>query len=137
MNGTDWSFSRQSFKPEVLPLYRLEDSCKELLNGEPIILCESESSVDALLAQGFPATTWAGSASAIPAKTLVNSLTGLPIIIVPDNDQAGLKCLDKLTDILKANVQTLRVKMPETGKDARDMLNTLGHSSFDEWVYAP
>ncbi|MDT7745998.1 MAG: hypothetical protein QOE59_5076 [Actinomycetota bacterium] len=64
--------------------------------GETVILCESEPSCDAL--RGHYATTWAGGAGS-PTEQLA-SVGAVDVVVIPDHDDAGLACLERITDVL-------------------------------------
>src|SRR5690606_11317112 len=51
-----------------LPLYRIADVRKAKFLDEPIVICESESSVDALNRAGIYATCWPGGAGDVPVS---------------------------------------------------------------------
>jgi len=57
-----------------LPLYRERDILKGMALDEPVLLVESESSVDALM--GWYATTWAGGAACPPIERLQAQTSG-------------------------------------------------------------
>jgi hypothetical protein len=93
-----------------------------------VILCESESSVDALRAAGVCATTWPGGASSPPLDYLAQVLGGHPdVLIVPDNDDAGRAAGDQLA----ATLPRARTLLGGPGDDARDLLNRLGPGVFE------
>jgi len=107
-----------------LPLYREDEVRMAAAAGETVVLCESESSCDAL--HGIYATTWAGGAGSPPLQTLARVLEGVDVVIVPDNDDAGLACLGRLTTVLAH----ARVLVGEPGEDARDLYDRLGLDRF-------
>jgi hypothetical protein len=96
--------------------------------GETVVLCESESSCDAL--HGVYATTWAGGAGSPPVETLTRVLTGVDVVIVPDHDDAGLACLERLVLALPH----ARVLLGRAREDAKDLYTRLGHDRFVEEV---
>ena len=109
-----------------LPLYRESELQIAAAAGETVVLCESESSCDAL--RGVYATTWAGGASSIPAATLVRALSGVDLVVVPDHDAAGLACLHRLAVLLPH----ARVLLGAPGEDARDLYRRVGLAGFTE-----
>lgn len=112
-----------------LPLYRQPDVRQGIAAGEAIALVESESSVDAL--RGWYATTWAGGASSVQIGRLTAVLGGYPnLIVIPDNDTAGLACLAVLTEHDLAP----NVLLPAEGEDARDLHDRVGPDRFRELV---
>lgn len=113
----------------ALPLYREPDVRKAVALGEPVLLVESESSVDAI--SGHYATTWAGGATSVKTGRLTEVLGDYPhLIVVPDNDPPGLAALATLT----AHGLAPHVLMPSPGEDARDLLTTVGLDRFAELV---
>jgi putative DNA primase/helicase len=119
-DGT-WKFS-QGLKVSRLPLYNESEVAKGICIGEYVVLCESESSVDALLARGIYATTWAGGASTPNLKRLREVLTDANVLWVPDNDLAGRRCTELLERELKPHVQNWKTLCGEEGEDARDLV---------------
>ena len=129
-NG-DWRYSRDGdFDLKKLPLYYQSEVDFARAVGEEIILCESESSVEALTEAGFHATTWAGSASVVPLDTLRTQLSGMDVLWVPDNDPAGLKCSDLLSKELAPHCKSWRVVIGKAGQDARDIIKEMGPGAF-------
>ena len=109
-----------------LALYRQRDLTPALADpDEPILLVESESSVDALTAAGFYATTWA---AAPPARQLAHVLGDHPaVVMVPDNDPAGIACATRI--VLAEGLDRSPIRrtlLGEPGEDARDLLNRVG-----------
>jgi hypothetical protein len=107
-----------------LPLYREDEVRMAAAAGETIVLCESESSCDAL--HGIYATTWAGGAASPPLHTLAAVLGDADVVIVPDHDNAGLACLERLV----VAMPRARVLLGERGEDARDLYSRVGHDQF-------
>jgi hypothetical protein len=115
----------------ALPLYREPDVRKAVALGEPVLLVESESSVDAL--SGWYATTWAGGASSVQISRLTQILGGYPhIVVVPDHDPAGLACLATL----RAHRLAPHVLLPAAGEDARDLHTRVGTAAFTGMIKA-
>ncbi|MFG1847800.1 toprim domain-containing protein [Micromonospora carbonacea] len=113
-----------------LPLYRETEVQMAVAVGEPVLLVESESSVDAL--RGWYATTWAGGASAVNIGRIAQVLGGYPnTIVIPDNDRAGLACLARLN----AAGLAPHVLMPGADEDARDLHRRLGPAGFEQAVH--
>jgi hypothetical protein len=115
-----------------LPLYREADLTPGMAAGEPVLLVESESSVDAL--RGWYATTWAGGAGSPALKTLQRVLGGYEhLLVIPDHDTAGLQCLE----ILRRHGLAPHVLVPDReGEDPRDLLERLGPRAFAERITA-
>lgn len=112
-----------------LPLYREQEVRQGIALGEPILLVESESSVDAL--RGWHATTWAGGAPAINLARIGAVLGGYPnTVVIPDNDPAGQRCHARLT----AAGLAPHTLWPAEGHDARDLYQQLGAAGFADAV---
>jgi hypothetical protein len=107
-----------------LPLYREDEVRMAAAAGETVVLCESESSCDAL--HGIYATTWAGGAASPPLEALARVLASVDVVIAPDHDEAGLACLARLLEVL----QEARVLLGRPGEDARDLYVRLGAERF-------
>lgn len=107
----------------TLPLYREHEVRAAILCGERVVLCESESSVDALNDAGISATTWAGGADAPRIERLVSVLRGADVLWVPDNDPAGLRCDTKVQEALLPHVGRSWRLIGAVGEDARDLVN--------------
>jgi hypothetical protein len=107
-----------------MPMYRADDLPLAVGAGEPIVLCESESSVDALHHAGTYATTWAGGAGSVPVETIRAALGGYDrVIVIPDHDDAGRRALATLAE---AGLAPHVLWPDEPGEDARDLLEHLG-----------
>lgn len=113
-----------------LPLYEERQIRMAIGAGEPVVLVESESSVDALGAVGLYATTWAGGAASPPLGQLCTVLAGADVVLVPDHDEPGLACAARIAEALTAVAQ-LHVALPPVGQDARDLLASRGPAAFD------
>ena len=128
-NAQGWS-SSNSLRLEKLPLYNWRDVREAVEGHQLVVLCESESSVDALSSQGLIATTWAGGASKPQIGALERSLSNARVLFVPDNDAAGMRCLNKLERELSPRLLSWTVKIGLDGEDARDLLERLGPDFF-------
>jgi hypothetical protein len=112
-----------------LPLYREAEVRQGIALGEPVLLVESESSVDAL--RGWHATTWAGGAPAINVARIGAVLGGYPhTVVIPDNDPAGRRWHARLT----AAGLAPHTLWPADGCDARDLYRHLGPDGFTRAV---
>lgn len=113
-----------------MPLYRERDIRAAIAMSEPVVLCESESSVDAM--KGIYATTWAGGASSPPLETVARVLADYDrVVVIPDNDEAGLKCARILRGVLpRAAFIVSDVK----GEDAKDLYRRLGVTEFEATI---
>ena len=122
-NGRAWWSGLNGWSLSDLPLYFEDELLLALGAGEPIVLVESESSVDAFRARGTYATTWAGGAQNPPLGRLCSVLAGGVVIWIPDQDPVGLACSRKIESALRGacNLSTFT---PAQG-DARDALDAL------------
>ncbi|MGI5214951.1 hypothetical protein [Plantactinospora sp. CA-290183] len=112
-----------------LPLYREREVKMAVAAGEPVFVVESESSVDTL--RGFYATTWAGGANNPNTARLARVLDGAArVVIIPDNDAAGLRCAAKLAEALPAAL----IVLPEPDQDAGDLFRSVGFRGVEELV---
>lgn len=110
-----------------LPLYCSRDVRMAVGAGEIVLVCESESSVDALIRAGWYATCWPGGAGDPPLDQLRAVLGDHgPTVLIPDNDDAGLACRDRIV----ASGAITRVLLGSPGEDARDLLARLGADRF-------
>lgn len=118
-----WQYSRHgNINLEELPLYRDSELIQAKYLNEVIVLCESESSVDAMYLKGIYATTWAGGAGQVKIQTLQKSLAGMRVLWIPDNDKAGLKCSEIIETHIKPLASQWMSVIGEEGEDARDLL---------------
>lgn len=117
-----WYPSRGDVDLPSLPLYCERDVLAAVILGEWVVLCESESSVDALYGIGMYATTWAGGASSPNLPRLTSVLTGARVLLVPDHDTAGLQCAAVLRRELAPAVAEWRELLGMPGDDARDLV---------------
>jgi hypothetical protein len=81
--------------PAPRPLYRL----RTLSDATRIFICEGEKAAHAVCAVGLVATTSAGGSSAAK-KTDWRPLAGRDCVILPDNDSAGERYANDVTDEL-------------------------------------
>jgi predicted RNA-binding Zn-ribbon protein involved in translation (DUF1610 family) len=109
------------------PLYRLPDL---LATAGSVLVCEGEKSADAGRSIGLLCTTSAHGAKS-PQKSDWTPLAGREVIIMPDNDQAGLEYANDVAALVTglnppATARILKVpNLPEKGDladfcDARD-----------------
>jgi putative DNA primase/helicase len=123
LEGKNWVYSHEGkINLEELPLYREKEVIQGSFMDEIVVLCESESSVDALFKVGIYATTWAGGASQPKLPKLKEVLKDMRVLWIPDNDQAGHKCSELLERELKPVVRRWLKMVGEPGEDARDLV---------------
>jgi len=103
-----------------IPLYNLSG----VMASDLIYLCEGEKDAETLINRGYCATTnHAGAKSWHP--TLTEQLKGKRVIIIPDNDDAGRKRIDILTNALRTSVNELYVFTPDGVEE---------HGDITDWV---
>lgn len=106
----------------IIPLYNLED----VIASDLVYLCEGEKDAETLIGQGLVATT--NHAGALQwAPHLTDQLRGKSVVIIPDNDAAGKKRVQKLTRALQDAVKELRVFIPD---------NVPEHGDITDWINA-
>ncbi|MGE8111862.1 DUF927 domain-containing protein [Pseudomonas sp. NPDC086566] len=95
---------------EPRPLLHLDDLAKR--PSAPVVLCEGEKAADAAaeLLPEHVATCWPNGTNSWQ-KADFAALAGRDVLLWPDNDAPGLKCMDALADHLRklgaASVQTV------------------------------
>jgi len=123
LEGKTWYYSHEGkVNLEELPLYREVEVIQGRFMDEIVVLCESESSVDALFNKGIYATTWAGGASQPKISRLKEVLKDMRVLWVPDNDPAGLKCSATIEQELEPIVRQWKVLIGTEGEDAKDLV---------------
>lgn len=86
--------------PEPRPLLRLDELASR--QAVPVVLCEGEKAADAAaeLLPGRVATCWPNGTSSWQ-KANFGPLAGRNVLLWPDNDAPGLKCMDTLAEHLR------------------------------------
>lgn len=125
--GRSWKKIEGAKNPEVKPkdgaqwfdasprsLYQLS-ALRKASTGSLILYCEGEKDVENAERLGFVATT-AGSASDWRTE-FADFLQGLDLVIIPDNDVAGLRCAERVAKDCLGKVSRLRVlELPDLAK---------------------
>ena len=125
LEGETWYYSHEGkINLGELPLYREKEIIQASFMDEIVVLCESESSVDALFKAGIYATTWAGGASQPKLSRLKEVLKDIRVLWVPDNDLAGVKCSGILERDLKPVVRQWMTFVGDEGEDAKDLVRS-------------
>lgn len=110
-----------------LPLYQERQARMAAAAGEVVVVVESESSVDALNKAGIYATTWAGGASKPNLERIARALEGANVVVIPDNDEAGLRCSRLIASHLQDRGIAVSTVLPHgPGDDARHLLHQHG-----------
>lgn len=119
-NGDGWKNKKPEAPPEGYPLlnyYQIKNN-----PDKTIVITEGEKASDAI-PKKYIGTTWAGGSSN-HRKVNFSQLKNRNVILWPDNDEAGKKCMQEIGDILKGLVSSLFVieTKPEwdTKADAAD-----------------
>jgi hypothetical protein len=105
-----------------LPLYLERDIRMAVAARELVAVVESESSADALVHAGLAATTWAGGAARPNLRRLSEVLHRGRVLLIPDNDPAGLECGRAIWTALRDRTARLDWVLPPPGQDARDLV---------------
>ena len=112
--------SRKAKAPDIRPVYNILG----IATSKKIILVEGEKTADALIENGFTATTAMFGANAPIEKTDWSPLQGKELIIWPDNDEAGISYAKRLSKHLANICSFVSVLSPPDGKkdkwDAHD-----------------
>ncbi len=114
-----------------LPLYREDEVRMAVAAVEPVVVVESESSVDALVHAGIYATTWAGGAANPNLVRLSHVLAGAQVIVIPDGDDPGRACAERIVDALTGVVGAWKCCGDEgEGHEAADLLAARGAAAL-------
>ncbi|WKW86105.1 DNA primase/ helicase [Gordonia Phage JonJames] len=122
--STDKKFHQQG-NTQGSKLYR----ASKLAAAEEVWFCEGEKDVHALESVGLVATTNAGGAGNIK-KFDLSPLHGKKIMIIRDDDDAGIKHANELWTALADQAQSITVFTAAEGKDAADHIAS-GHTPAD------
>lgn len=113
--------------PEVRRvLYRLP----AVLAAAEVYLVEGEKDVHTIERLGFVGTTNAGGAAQKWLPEYTAALAGRRVIIIPDNDQPGLKRAEQIERELRGHCSVLFVRLPDGAKDITDWVDA-GHGRED------
>lgn len=109
---------------EPRPLYNL---MRIQVPSDFAVVVEGEKSANVLADALWPVVTWSGGSSAWK-KTDFSPLFGKKIILWPDNDEPGFKCMAEIAAHLRRNgcqVFTLNVSSLGPAEDCADISNPL------------
>lgn len=118
-------------------IYRLPEVLTAIREGRTVYLVEGEKDADTLAAAGFAATTNPGGASKSGASKWLPEhsklLTGAHVVILPDNDAAGINDRRQVATQLGAVARSVKLldlrkacpSLPTKG-DITDMLELMG-----------
>ena len=114
-------------------LYRSSHIQKAVAKGEPIYVAEGEKDVDTLVSYGFTATTSSGGAGKWREMDTA-ALYGAHVIILPDNDAAGVKHAERIAKEIYRHAKSVKVVelpgLPEKG-DVTDWMADIAHTSAE------
>lgn len=125
-------------------LYRLNDVKQAIEKGMPVYITEGEKDADTMSGMGFPCCTPGGCGDW--DKTFAVHFTGAKVVILPDNDEPGIRLAEQIKRDLRhtaAAVKVVRTSISPKG-DVTDYINE-GHTKSDllelikseEWELAP
>lgn len=113
-----------------IPLYNLQ----AVMNADLIYLCEGEKDAETIISAGLVGTTnHAGAKSWHP--TLTEHLRNKSVIIIPDNDEAGRKRIDILTNALRNAARELRVFMPDGVEEHGDITDWVNNGNDPKTIF--
>lgn len=115
-------------KKECTTLYCLPELLRAVKGGYPVYIVEGEKDADTLRKLGYTATT-AGGANDWK-KEYASYFTGAKVVILPDNDEVGLKLKDQIIRDLKHFAHSIRwtLTSQEDKGDVTDYIHQEGHS---------
>ncbi|MBN4074754.1 MAG: hypothetical protein COA82_12605 [Alkaliphilus sp.] len=122
-NGYIWNV-----RDIIKPLYKLPGITKALEKKELIFIAEGEKDVDNLVKLGLTATCNAGGAGKW-SKSYTEALTNANVVILPDNDEPGLKHALKIAAALAGKAKSIKILkldgLPDKG-DVTDWIESGG-----------
>lgn len=105
-------------------LYRLPEVLEAVKAGKTIYVTEGEKDVEAARSLGLVATcNPMGADNGGGNKWLsefASSLQGADVVIVPDQDEPGIRHAERVISTLRGVARSVRVSCPTTGKDLAD-----------------
>lgn len=103
-----------------VPLYNIQ----QVQSSSVVYLCEGEKDAETLITRGYCATTNHAGAKSWH-KDYTETLRNKTVIIIPDNDDAGRKRIDILTNALRASVNELYIFTPDGVEE---------HGDITDWI---
>jgi putative DNA primase/helicase len=125
--------------PEPRPLYGLDDLSKR--PDAPVMVVEGEKSADAArkIASQYVVLTWPGGSNAW-RKADFAALAGRTILLWPDADEPGIKCMWEIAHYLFQRCPVVKIIIPDDHTDGWDAADALaegfGWEKFKEWALA-
>ena len=107
-------------------LYRLPEVLAAVAEGRTVYICEGEKDVEAARELGLVATCNAmGADNGSGNKWLPEfgeTLRGADVVVVPDQDEPGIRHAEWVISTLHARANSVRVVNPASGKDLADWI---------------
>lgn len=120
-----WELGLPSDIPRVL--YRLGDVLRAKAEGRGIVFVEGEKDADALAAIGVIATTIAGGVPGPLPDDLAETLTGMKVAIIPDNDDDGRAFARKIANAISGYASSVCIV---------DLPNVPAKGDSSDWIAA-
>lgn len=143
--SSDKTFFNMGISNKRKVLYNLPATIKAINRGYPIYFVEGEKDVNTLKELGYTATTCGGVSDW--NKEFASIFTGAKVIILPDNDEPGMKLANAIKRDLRdyAHSAKLVPTSEEEKGDITDYIKKEGHTKEDfqalvsgtGWYYAP
>ena len=96
--------------------YRLPELLEGIKDSRQILLLEGEKDADRAAGMGFVATTFVGGTGKWRDEYL-GHFSGGDIVLIPDNDQPGIKGMEDIAEQLHGTAKTIKVlELPGLGK---------------------
>ena len=123
INGSGWTWSIKGVRRV---LYRLPEVLAAVAEGRTVYICEGEKDVEAARSLGLVATCNAmGADNGSGNKWLpefAELLRGANVVVVPDQDDPGIRHAEWVISTLQGKAQSVRVVNPASGKDLADWI---------------
>ncbi|CAB4144152.1 Archaeal primase DnaG/twinkle, TOPRIM domain [uncultured Caudovirales phage] len=123
INGSGWTWSIKGVRRV---LYRLPEVLAAVAEGQTVYICEGEKDVEAARSLGLVATCNAmGADNGSGNKWLAEFgelLRGANVVVVPDQDDPGIRHAEWVISTLQGKAQSVRVVNPASGKDLADWI---------------
>ena len=123
VNGSSWDWS---IKDVRRVLYRLPEVLDAVASNQTIYICEGEKDVEAARSLGLVATCNAmGADNGSGNKWLddfATPLTGADVVVIPDQDEAGIRHAERVIESLKGRAKNVGVVVVGEGKDLSDWI---------------
>lgn len=121
-NRHEWRWQQMAQPRPLYNLLRITERPSDFA-----VIVEGEKAADALADSIWPVTTWSGGSCAWK-KTDFSPIYGRKVVLWPDNDEPGIKCMEEIAEILERNGSScaiLDVSALETAADCADIENPL------------